>query len=462
MMGWLTDFAPTLVGAVTLVDVAAKAALVLLGALATTRLLRRGSASTRHRVWTVSLTCVLALPVLSALLPAWQVPILPAPATQRLEATAPEVDTSATLRGVPNASAYAPPEQVLPRVAPGSVTEIRNELSRAQAESSAIGASPFVDARRVLIALAIAWLGGSAILLVRVFASSLAASSVIRRADPVADAALRNEALAVARSLGIRSDVRLVTSGKISMPMAWGVLRPAVLLPAGYEAWNEARRRVVLLHEMAHLKRRDCQTLLLARIVTALHWFNPLVWLAARRLQADRERACDDLVLSTGARAPDYAQHLLDIARTMRPSAAPIAAAVAMARPKELESRLLAILDPDTNRRGAPRRTMFAGIIAGGLLVFPLAALQPRAQAAQGLESAPRAVAQGVGEQLDRQLEHEFKHKLETRIAEETAVRLEFEFDFESLVEGLNVEDAGSSHGQQNETPSHNAKRTST
>jgi hypothetical protein len=107
------------------------------------------------------------------------------------------------------------------------------------------------------------------------------------------------------------------------------------------------------------------------------------VWTAAKRLRSESERACDDLALTCGARASDYAEHLLDIVTGVRHHATP-AVALAMARRKEFEGRMLAILDPEL-RRGAPSRRQTAGLV-GGLAVLSLVvgAAVPVARAADG------------------------------------------------------------------------------
>ena len=101
---------------------------------------------------------------------------------------------------------------------------------------------------------------------------------------------------------------------------------------ASSSAWSRERLRIVLLHEMAHIRRRDSLTQALAELAFCLYWFHPLVWLALRRLRAERERACDDLVLRAGTGASDYAAHLLAVARSFQSSEfSP--AAVSMAAP---------------------------------------------------------------------------------------------------------------------------------
>jgi hypothetical protein len=125
----------------------------------------------------------------------------------------------------------------------------------------------------------------------------------------------------------------------------------------------------VLLHELAHVRRRDLVGHTVGRFACALYWFHPLVWTAAKRLRSESERACDDLALNCGARASDYAEHLLDIVTGVRHHATP-AVALAMARRKEFEGRMLAILDPEL-RRGAPSRRQTVGLV-GGLAVLSL------------------------------------------------------------------------------------------
>ena len=156
--------------------------------------------------------------------------------------------------------------------------------------------------------------------------------------------------------------------------MAFGVRRATILMPAGAQSWTEERRRVVLLHELAHVRRADAATHMLARVAVSLFWWNPLAWFAWRQFLLERERAADDLVLSAGEPPADYAGHLLEVARSMQYSPA-AAAAVAMARRSNLEGRLRAILDSATNRTVPGRASVLAVTVLAIALVAPLAAL---------------------------------------------------------------------------------------
>jgi len=181
---------------------------------------------------------------------------------------------------------------------------------------------------------------------------------------------------ALAGELGIEHPVDALETAPGRMPMSFGMLRPAVFMPADSAEWSEDRRRVVLLHELAHVRRGDHAKHLCARVALCAYWWNPLAWLAWRAFLKERERATDDLVLAAGARASDYAAHLLEIARSMRSAPALSAAAVAVARRSQLEGRLLAILDSARNRKSPGRAGALAAAVICAAVVIPLAALQ--------------------------------------------------------------------------------------
>jgi protocatechuate 3,4-dioxygenase beta subunit len=160
------------------------------------------------------------------------------------------------------------------------------------------------------------------------------------------------------------------------MPLTWGVLRPVLLLPERSAEWPEERWRAVLLHELAHVRRRDCLTHWLGLSTCAAYWFNPLVWWAASRLRSEREHACDDLVLEAGERPTDYATQLVSVARSLRPVRVLSPAAMAMARPSGLEQRLRSILDARRRRQGPARWLVAASLTTALAISATLAAVR--------------------------------------------------------------------------------------
>jgi hypothetical protein len=181
-----------------------------------------------------------------------------------------------------------------------------------------------------------------------------------------------------AQRLGMTHAPRVYVGDETTMPMVWGFFRPVLLLPATAALWPRARLEAVILHELAHVRRRDALTQFLAEIARAIYWFNPLVWLAARRLYIEREHACDDIVLNAGTRPSEYAGELLDLVRSLRPRRATALAAIAMARPSQLKVRLHAVLDEARSRRSLTRRFVLATAFLAIALLLPVAALQPR------------------------------------------------------------------------------------
>jgi TonB family protein len=175
------------------------------------------------------------------------------------------------------------------------------------------------------------------------------------------------------RLRGEREGVRFVEAPRGYGPMVWGVIRPVVFLPREAEEWGPDVRDAVLRHELAHCARGDCGWLLLGRLIAGLFWFQPLAWLAVRRMRSESERAADDAVLRSGVRADDYAGLLVRLARSMRGDSMP---ALAMGEGTELEGRLKAVLDSGTNRRRLSRAGAFALAVAMCAALLPVAAAQ--------------------------------------------------------------------------------------
>lgn len=371
-------------------DILVKVTIVLGVAALVSRALARRSAAVRHHVWTLALVATLILPILTTIAPQWRIAVLPTTAVRLsaiATATADEKpDTrNEQVRLKPHATytANATATQqtnIADTSAPVAPTP---GLMPASAESL-----PPTDITAIVTPI---WIGGALLLLARVAFGSVRIWWIARRARPAGVWAPLASQLAA--SLGIRRHVIFVSGEADAMPMAWGLIRSRVLLPAEADEWPASRQRVVLLHELAHVKRRDCVTQLAAHLACAAYWFNPLVWVAARRLRAEREHACDDLVLAAGTRGSEYADHLLDIARSLSAAAWPTWSAVTMAHRSQLEGRLMAILDPALSRR-SPTRGSVAVVAALAVVgVTSLAVVRPVAKEAEVPVTAAAPVA---------------------------------------------------------------------
>ncbi|MGI9173806.1 MAG: M56 family metallopeptidase [Rhodothermales bacterium] len=396
-----------------------KGALVLAAAGLLTSLLRKRAAAVRCLVWCAALLSLLALPVLSLALPSWHVPVLPSTADVAptpladVHAEAPLPTATRLLTIEPQQTLASCEESELAVLPPSahaypdvhSDTDVHTDaaaeaaplLADVRAESSdaleVSSASGFGTEIKGMLAetnatawLFLAWFVGVWLVLGRLAVAHIGVRWLLGRARRVEDDAWREQAEKAARRLGISRNVRLRWSPYTAVPLCVGVFRPAIVLPIEASNLDWARREAVLLHELAHIRRRDVLTHLLAQITCALHWFNPLVWVAARQLSIERERACDDVVLTAGTRATDYAETLLDAARSLKSGRWTTSAALAMARRSQLEGRLLSILDAGPHRRTASPAGSILALVIVACIVLPLAALTP-AQAQEAPEA---------------------------------------------------------------------------
>ena len=362
-----------------LIGLALKSSLILACAGLASVLLRDASAAARHWIWFLGMSALLALPLAQMAAPRWEVELAAgwAPASPGYGATtafarpAP-LSREKALVGAPQAEAVR--EAVASDDAAGSVPSWAPLVESSGASIGQTEASRFGG--RLLPLLITLWSLGAAVLLGSLVWSMRAVGRLERAAGRFEGGQLEQLFAHMAARMGVRRSVRLLRGKPDAMPMSWGILRPVVLLPEGAGAWQRQRLVSVLLHELAHVRRRDCLTQLLAEVALALHWFNPLAWLAARRLRVEREHACDDLVLATGARASDYAVELLSLAQDFRSLRGSALAAVAMARPVHLGPRLKALFDERRRRTlGLRSSGLTAAAACAALLV--LAAFTP-------------------------------------------------------------------------------------
>lgn len=364
-----------------LFEAAVEGSLVLLAALLALPLLRRQPAALRHGLLACAIACAAAAPLAARLLP-------PVPMPLQLASVLP-----------PIAQIAAPDPAPVP-TAP---------VSRASSAPARAGTS-WLPAQ----AIAVVWLAGTLCAL-GVMAFGLARiRHLARAARPVASGPWAVRAAAIAAPSGLRQPVTLLQGTHPSLLVTWGIWRPKVLLPAGAATWADDRVHVTLCHEFAHVHRRDWPVLVAAEAVKAVYWFNPLVWLACARLRQEAEQACDDAVIVGGIGGTEYAAHLVNIARELKPRP-PWLPAHGVARPSSFERRIRAMLDPSRNRRPVSRAAYAVlGLALAVLSVSIAAAAQQRLSTVSGsIADATNGTVPGVTVQLTN-VENQSKFEVRT------------------------------------------------
>jgi beta-lactamase regulating signal transducer with metallopeptidase domain len=357
-----------------------KLTFVLTAGLVVSGISRGLSPSVRHLILYATLLISALLPIAMWMSPSWNVPVLPRAFSPAL--------SSANDRGLPDASLRSSAFSRSTGFVNGTATATNAVLAAkpidaTSAQSSAPAgeiATPMSAGTRlglgVLPLLPLFWAMGFAAVIAWLVIGHVGLRRIAARSWPL-DGDRWNRILEEERTYaGVTKPVILRTSSAISTPLTWGVRVPVVLLPEDALEWPEAHGRIVLRHELAHVARGDALTQLAAGLVCAAYWFHPLVWITERRLRTECERACDDYVVSLGTPAPEYAAHLLEVARSARAFGAAGFLSVAMARPSQLEGRLLAVLNESRRRVRLSRRARPAAAVLSALVLLPLAAFR--------------------------------------------------------------------------------------
>jgi len=313
---------------------------------------RQRSAAFRHLVWSTGILGSLALPLLTLVLPSWQ------PVT---------IGTASA----PWSAAYTLPKDSLTQAVHPTVVD-------------AALSSPVLSDMKALIV--IIWAIGLLCAVIKLVGGLGQLAWLSAHAKPLLDDGWTRAVAEICRALNIGRRVRVLQfDNSVATPLTWGILRPVVIVPGVACEWSEKRRRIVICHELAHIKRGDWFLQVCAELVKAFYWFHPLAWIAAARMREESEQASDDYVLHSGIKAGEYASQLLAVARTLKVSKRNPPAALALARPSHLERRFAAMLNPTLNRQVLSRQARLLTAIVAFLLLLPLAALRVPAQDVSGL-----------------------------------------------------------------------------
>jgi beta-lactamase regulating signal transducer with metallopeptidase domain/tetratricopeptide (TPR) repeat protein len=365
-----------------------KATLILAIARLMLMAMPRASAAARHMVATAALVAVAAMPVMSVVIPAWNI-VVEKPAVAAAQNAA-ETSAARTV-GATDAEENETPATT----APASGATIGTAISLAKA-TGVVPDEPLSAMSRAMNITQSTWKGMIALaigtvtllMLAQMLVGMVGVWHVSKNAEELTQDAALVELDNARDALALGRDVKLLRSSRISVPVLWGVFKPVLLLPADVVTWPVERLRVVLMHELAHLKRFDGISLIATRIAVSIFWYHPLAWSLERAGRSECERSCDDLVLAAGTKPSEYADHLLAIARSM-PTFDPFrSVTLAMSRKSQLEGRLLSILQPHVVRRAFTGRGVAVACALAVAVIIPVSALRLTAEPQQGREAA--------------------------------------------------------------------------
>ena len=374
---------------------------------------RDRSAAVLHRIWTLGLIGCLLVPIVTLTSPEWELAVLPA-------RSALPAQVSSVLPSEPQAIGSGTrsferwsSERMLPRDALPSQMEYRSsrqqtvlsvpadlsvdtesnplDLKKGNAsETISSASSPSLE-----VVICWTWLTVAGFLIVLGLVQWIRVKQMLRRCQTLQSERWQEMRNDVCDLLGVNRQVTLMSSQHATSPMVTGVFRTWLIVPERARNWADDRVKMVLLHELAHVKRHDLLTHTIASVACAVNWFNPLAWYARRQMQTLREIACDDQVVTHCKQSADYADTLLDVARTCRHQS--LAMTVAMARTHKVEGRIIAILDSARNRTGLNRTSALLLVAMFAVLIGVTGSLQLKAIA----QSPVTTVAQTSDQKLD-------------------------------------------------------------
>ena len=278
--------------------------------------------------------------------------------------------------------------------------------------------------------LALVWAMGVVAFVARVGWANMRLHRRIRLAKAVEEPEALSLLAECCRRMGIHRCPQLLTTDAVAMPALMGILRPRLLMPPSLlEGLSAAEQRFIFLHELAHLKRCDILADWLLALLHAVHWFNPLVWVALGRMRADRELARDAMVLRiTRGESAAYGQTILKLVETLGSRPLGMGALGILQEKAHLKRRIVMI--------ASQRQSGFGQIILACLIVPLLAAVamtgepkgKPRPAAPAEVRKGPEIQVYDIRDLLvvpeldDKRSDEDRKKAVESLTSEITAL----------------------------------------
>jgi TonB family protein len=314
-----------------------KVAIVLGLALLIRKLLSRAHPDRRHLLLRIALVAAVVLPVLSFALPTYNLHLF---------------DT------LLSSTAYTAPDLVTTTFADGRLP------------ANAVAGFPWVEC------LVLLWLVGALIVLFRLGYGLMLRSKILRQSRPFDDDEGLKLAIRLSEELKIRKPVRVAVSSLVGGPVAWSFTKPTIILPSASLTWSLGDLKLALVHELSHVKRRDDVWMLVGSLATALHWYNPLIWLVRDRLTLEADNVCDGYVVNSGADSTIYARFMLATARECIAIKTPVIIGSEIIGKKQLEVRIMSIQNGSVRSHQVRRSLVRLAWVLTLSISIPVAAMR--------------------------------------------------------------------------------------
>ncbi len=223
--------------------------------------------------------------------------------------------------------------------------------------------------------LAALWAAGALLCILRLVGANLILCRLTRKSMPLPGGWEEQARAASARVIPGRR-IRFLTSDYCGVPVTYGTVRPIILLPPEPPEGSAELLRMIIMHELAHIKRQDILTGTIAYLICSLFWFVPFAWLALARLQVEREKACDLVVIRLTGKRVRYADMLLRLrmAGSSVVRAAILSAHIAWG--KSFEERIRSALTVNAKNPETRKSVLLLVLVAGLLFASTLAVTQ--------------------------------------------------------------------------------------